>query len=69
MRGFDGRRLEFQVRLLLSGFLLADAGGLEQLGPAGIGGLGERKGRVSLDELGARLGQFLVKLRRVNLGQ
>ena len=68
-RGLDGRGLEFQVRLLLGGFLLADAGGLEQLGPAGVGGPGQREGGVGLDELGAGLGQFLVQLRRVNFGQ
>ena len=68
-RGFDGRGLEFQVGLLLGGFLLADAGGLEQVGPAGVGGLGQREGGVGLGELGAGLGQFLVQLRRVNLGQ
>ena len=68
-RGFDGRGLELQVGFLLGGFLLADTGGLEQVGPAGVGGLRQREGGFGLGELAAGLGQFLVQLRRVNLGQ
>ena len=55
-RGLDGRGLELEVGLLLGGFLLADAGGLEQFGPAGGGDLGQRQRGFGLGELGAGAG-------------
>ena len=67
--GLDSCGLERQVSLLLSGFLLANAGSLEQFGPAGVGDPGQREGGFGLGELGARLRQLLVKLRGVNLGE